>query len=220
MCAKPVDTDSKPVHALLFIANGCPHCPTMLQQLTDLLESGKLSKLEVINLSVDPEPAEQLGIRSVPWLRLGQIELEGMRSKSELEQWLQQAGSLTGQSRYLEELLTAGKLDKARQTLRKCDHFAAILELLLGNDETELQVRIGLGALIEELCQETWFADIVPVLGRLVHHKDARIRNDSCYYLGLVGTDDVVPLLSPCLQDEDKDVRETAREALAEIQNP
>lgn len=202
------------IHATLLIASGCPHCPSMIQNLSELLKAGKLARLEIINLSVDTQAAQTFGVRSVPWLKLGELELEGVHSRKELETWLEESASAVDSSRYLEELLGAGKLEQARDTLQRSRDPETLIETLLGDSDAELQMRIALGALIEEVCREAWFAPAIPALERLTAHTDARVRNDACYYLGLTGHRDSIAVLRKRLEDEDADVRESAQEAI------
>ncbi len=46
---------NSPPDALLLIAPGCGHCPAVLEGLTLLLKSGKLGRLEVVNILAHPE---------------------------------------------------------------------------------------------------------------------------------------------------------------------
>ena len=53
--------------ALLLIASGCPHCPTVLTGLTELVKHGLIGRLEVVNVGIHPERASALKARTVPW---------------------------------------------------------------------------------------------------------------------------------------------------------
>jgi len=52
------------VKAILFIAPDCPHCPAVLQALSELLKDGEIAEMEISNMALMPEKAQQLGIRS------------------------------------------------------------------------------------------------------------------------------------------------------------
>ena len=52
-----------PPDALLLIATGCPHCPTVLAGVGDLVKQGKIGRLEVVNIVTHPEVAQALGVR-------------------------------------------------------------------------------------------------------------------------------------------------------------
>ena len=67
-----------PADALLLIATGCNHCPAVLEGLSRLLKQGRIGRLDVVNLAVHPETGQALGVRSVPWTRIGPFELEGL----------------------------------------------------------------------------------------------------------------------------------------------
>jgi HEAT repeat protein len=79
-------------------------------------------------------------------------------------------------------------------------------------------VRLGIGAVLEELHGSGLAEIIIPDLGELARNGDALTRADACHFLSLIGGRQVVPWLRICLDDEDKEVREIAAEALAEIE--
>ncbi|MDZ7585953.1 MAG: thioredoxin family protein, partial [Thiobacillus sp.] len=82
--------------ALLLISTHCPHCPAMLAALADLVKQGTIGRLEAVNLEQRPEVGQALGVRSVPWLRIGRIELAGVHGKAELAGWAAKADSEAG----------------------------------------------------------------------------------------------------------------------------
>ena len=90
--------------ALLLLTSTCPYCPTVLAALSDLVKSGDIGRLEVVNIGTRPEIAQQYGVRTVPWMRIGPFELEGLRSPAELKQWVERAGTPEGLAEYFHEL--------------------------------------------------------------------------------------------------------------------
>ncbi len=60
--------------ALMLMGTQCPYCPGVLKALQALLKSGHISQLKTHNIEENPEIARQLGVRSVPWVRIGPIE--------------------------------------------------------------------------------------------------------------------------------------------------
>ena len=58
---------------------------------------------------------------------------------------------------------------------------------------------------------------LVPRLGELSAHADARVRADASHYLGLSGTAAARDWLEARLHDDDADVREIAAESLAAL---
>jgi len=203
--------------ALLLIATGCSHCPSVLQSLSELIKEGKLSSLEVVNIAEAPERAQALNVRSVPWVKLGEYELVGLKTRAELEQWIDKANSSEDMAAYFEELMTSGEITKVQQLVEDKPQLVSTLFEIMANDKSSLSARIGVGAIIEDLAGSHLLIDNIDALGTYTHDKNPRIRNDACYYLGLSQHKQAEQYIRPLLSDENKDVRETAEEALEEI---
>lgn len=121
-----------------------------MQSLGELVKSGVLGKLEVINIQQHPEIASEYNVRSVPWVKMGPFELTGLRSKSELEQWLKRVDDPAAMGDYFSELMTSGEINKVQEIINNNpDYFSILLELMASPDTT-LSVRIGVGAVIED----------------------------------------------------------------------
>lgn len=211
---KPATVPISAPDALLFIAPGCPHCPAVLQGLSDLLKQGAIGHLEVINVAVHPEQAAALGVRAAPWTRLGPFELEGAQTPQELRRWAELAGSPAGITRYLEQLLRDGQLARAEQQLARHPDWLAQLLPLLTQPDTPMQVRVGVGALLEGQAGSAELQALVPALGELSRAADHSVRADACHYLGLSGSAEAAAFLQARLADESSEVREIAGEAL------
>ncbi len=203
-----------PPDALLFIAPGCPHCPVVLQALSEMVKHGDIGRLEVVNVAAHPEQAATLGVRAAPWTRLGPFELEGAQTPQELRRWTELAGSADGITRYLEQLLRDGQLARAEQQLARHPDWLAQLLPLLTRADTPMQVRVGVGALIEDQAGSAQLQALVPALGELSRAADHSVRADACHYLGLSGSAEAVPFLRVRLEDESSEVREIAAESL------
>lgn len=211
------DVTASAPDALLLIANGCPHCPTVLQGLSELVKSGRLGRLEVVNITAHPEVAQLHGVRAVPWLRLGPFVLTGLRSPAELAQWLQRSQSHAGMTEYFSELLGAGDLAGVIATIRRAPDSAAALIRLLGDPEVELQLRLGVSAILEDLEGSDTLAALVTALGGLTRHPDARIRIDAAHALGLSHAPAARTYLEDLRNDIDGEVRDVAAESLADL---
>ena len=206
--------------ALLLIAPGCVHCPAVLDGLTALVKQGKLGRLEVINSSVHPETVQALGIRSVPWTRIGDIELEGAHSPGELALWTQRAASPEGYGLYLNQLLERGHLERVLGLIRQVPQRLPILLGLLVSLETPMAVRIGVGAVMEELAGSDVLQPAIAPLRELLGATEPQIRADACHYLGLCGDPEAVQAITPLLDDANAEVREIARETLDVLGGP
>lgn len=210
-------TSSPSPEALLFIATGCQHCPSVLQSLGELVKSGVLGKLEVINIQQHPEIASEYNVRSVPWVKMGPFELTGLRSKSELEQWLKRVDDPAAMGDYFSELMTSGEINKVQEIINNNpDYFSILLELMASPDTT-LSVRIGVGAVIEDFSGGEILKNNIDALGEYTRHKEARVRNDACHYLSLSETSEALKYIKPLLKDDDAEVREVAEEAIEEL---
>jgi thiol-disulfide isomerase/thioredoxin len=203
--------------ALLLISTHCPHCPAMLASLAELLKQGTIGRLEAVNLEQHPEIGQALGVRSVPWLRLGRIELAGVHGKAELAEWAAKADSEAGVADWFHLLLKEGQLPKVQTTIDAEPGLLAAVLPIVGNVEASLNVRLGAGVLFEAFAGTRTLAALIPQLGTLSQHVDARVRADACHYLGLTGDAAARPWLGACTTDEDADVREIAAESLQAI---
>lgn len=203
--------------ALLLLSTHCPHCPAVLAALTDLLKQGVIGKLEAINLEQHPEIAQALGVRTVPWTRLGRIELAGAQSKADLADWAAKADSEAGIADWFHVLLKEGQLPRVQTLIEtEPDLLAAVLPIV-GNVEASLNVRLGAGVLLEAFAGSDTLRALLPRLGELSQHPDARVRADACHYLGLTGDPAARVWLDARVEDEDADVREIAAESLQSI---
>jgi hypothetical protein len=207
-----------PPDALLFIAPGCPHCPTVLEGLSRLVKDSAIGTLEVVNIAARPDRARDLGIRSVPWTRVGPFVLEGLLGPDELRRWAERATKPEGVTAYLEELLGSGRLPLARTMLAEHPEWMAALLPLVENSDTSMHVRIGVSALFEAMAGSAPVQQLVPELARLAAHSDHRVRSDACHYLGLSASQAAMPCLRERLRDENAEVREIAAESLEQIQ--
>ena len=207
-----------PPDALLLLGTHCPHCPTVLNALSAMVKAGTIGTLRAVNIEQRPDIAQELGIRSVPWVRIGPFELEGLRSEKELRDWSEKAGTTAGLVAWLEELLSTGKITRALALVNsEPDALEALLQLFTGT-ETPLNTRIGISAIMEDLAGTDRLRGLVGRLGELTRHEEARIRGDACHYLELAGDPAAVAYLKPRLEDPDTAVREVAQEALQRLQ--
>ena len=199
----------------MLLGTHCPYCPTVLKGLSELVKSGAVGKLEAVNIEQHPEVAQALGVRSVPWVRIGPFELEGLRSEKELQTWAEAAGTETGYAAYLDELLSTGNIDRIINQIQSNPAAIKALLALFSDPETQLNTRIGISAIIESLAGSELLQGLVDRLGELSRHDDPRIRGDAAHYLGLTGNGRAMVYLERLVdEDVDADVRAVARESL------
>ena len=75
----------------------------------------------------------------------------------------------------------------------------------------------GVGVIIEEYEGREELRALVPQLGVLTQHQDARVRSDACHYLSLTHDASARPYIEALLDDAHAEVREVAEESLAEL---
>ncbi len=201
----------------MLLGTHCPHCPSVLGSLSELVKQGVISKLEVVNLEQRPETGRELGVRSVPWVRIGPFEFSGLHSKAELQSWAEQAGTEQGMTKYFEQLLGDGEVMRVLGMIAN-DH--GLLHALIGlvsDADAKINARIGAGVIMEDYEGKPELLALIPELGNLTRHEDARVRSDACHYLSLTHDDSVKQYIEPLLEDQNEDVREVAEESLAAL---
>lgn len=203
---------------LLLISSNCPHCETVLQHVVQLLKQGEAGRLNVENVTLHPELAEEYKVKTVPWMCIGPFELEGVRPLAELRQWCEKARDRRGMAEYFIEMLNTGKLPLVENLVRKNPHYLEDIVALVGNTATPMQVRIGIGALLEQLQGSGLAHNVVHDLGAVLSNKDGRIRCDAAHYLTLTESAEAIPYLEKCLDDDEQQVIDIACEGLEELQ--
>ncbi len=206
--------NSSPPDALLLVAPGCPHCQAVLNHLSEMVKQGEIGRLQVVNTAVHPEAAQEAGVRSVPWTRLGPFELAGDYTLGELREWARKAGEEDAGADYIRELLEQQQLDEAVAYLRKHPAMLPGLLQLMQQEEQSLGVKFGVGAIFEALAGSDALRSLVPELKKLAGSPRADLRGDAAHYLGLAGDPSAIPVLERLLEDENPDVREIARDSL------
>jgi glutaredoxin len=207
-------------NALLLVSSRCPHCHALETLLRERMATGLLGKLEVINIDQTPEVAQQYGVRSVPWLRLGSFVFDEALTPAELDRWIEQAKQAGGQSRYIAHLLGTGRLVKAIEWIEAGNaRLMAIMPLLADPDE-KINVRAGVGAILEHFEDTPAIRALVPDLIALLQDSNPMIRTDACHYLSLTHCRDAIDPLKQLLEDEEPQVREVAAESLEALMNP
>ena len=203
-----------PPEALLILGTHCPHCPAVLQALSSMVKAGELGRLEVVNLEQQPEVAQTLGVRSVPWTRLGPFELQGLRTLEELQAWALKSGSVEGMADYLSELIKEGQVKRVQTLARENESALDAVFHILGDADAEINIRLGIDVVLEDLQGSELLRQRVDELGALSTHESAAVRADACHYLALTGSKDAQPYLRTGLKDTDKEVQEIAQEGL------
>ena len=217
--ASPVNspTSNSPASVLMLMGKQCAYCGPMMQILTELMKAGELAELRIVNIEENTELAMQLGVRSVPWLQIGPFELQGSRSKQEISLWLKRASNFEGLTEYLDEVLAEGNIDYANKLIQRYPQALENVIALMADPEAKINVRLGVGVMIEEMAESEAFKVVIPRLIDYLSNKDARIRGDACHYLSLTKDRSLIPVIEELLSDDSEEVREIAQESLDEL---
>ena len=206
------------LNAELFIATGCSHCPIVMDALNNLLKTGKLASLKISNIAVDNERATKLNIRSVPWFALSGSEssmvFAGNYSAPEINKWVAIAQTKDGMAEYIESFLAAGELMTVTQAIQLApETFSSVIKLL-ENEETSMDVRIGLDALLENFSVTETLKKQSAALKKMASEKNIRLQIDALHYLALTGDAENTEFLREKTKDKDKQIQDAASEAL------
>ena len=204
--------------ALMILGTSCPHCPGVLKILSHLIKSGELGQLHIINLEQHPEEAQKYGVRSVPWVRIGKHELHGAQTLEAMRQrikWASEQATLKDEFDYL---LAEAQVDIAIAKIKtNPDTFSTILDLL-GDSETVLSTRIGIGVVMEEFEGTELLNKQLDAFALLANHKDVRVRADVCHYLSLTQNTEALSILKKHLDDPSKEVREVIADSIEDLE--
>ena len=199
---------------ILAITPTCPHCPNVMQTLNELVKQGEVGSIQVVNIAVENGFAQDNQIRSVPWLKIGTFILTGVQSKQTILDWVKKAHSAEGTQAYLVETLSGGELETTIQMLQQ--HPEAIEDFLplIEDEETNINVRLGMAAIIETLEDQDILQRLVPGLLQLLRHPQARVRGDAAHFLSFMHDKNIIPALQELRGDPDADVRDIVAESL------
>lgn len=203
--------------ALLLISSLCPHCHALETLLHERMEKGILGEFKITNIEQSPEVAKQYSVRSVPWLCLGSFIFNEALTPAELDRWIALVQTSSGQSHYIEYLLERGQLIKAIEWIENNNASLQVVIPLLANPDTKMNVRVGVGAILEHFEDTQAIRDIVPELIFLLKDSNPSVRTDACHYLSLTHSMDVMESLKAMLDDADQQVREVAQESIEDL---
>ena len=204
--------------AELFVATGCIHCPVVLKELSEQLKKGKISSLNVTNIAVDNQRAGELNIRSVPWFSLRTensfMIFSGKHSPKEIQQWLGKSQSENAMQEYIEEYLSSGQLLTVIQAVQIEPEIFNTIISMLEDEETSMETRIGLDALIESFSATDILKNHSSSLQKIASTDNPRLQIDALHYIALTGDSINKDYLEEFTKHKDQQVRDAATEAL------
>lgn len=201
--------------ALLLMTSVCPYCPAALQSLATLLKEGAIGRLQVINVAIHTDEAETRRVKSVPWIQIGPFEVEGIVSVAKLRALAQGVSDAAVFDAWLFDTLAAGQRQKFEALVRREPERIHALARLMRHPQASIAIRLGIGAILEELQGSGLTDALIPTLGAMLKIDDPLLRADACHFLTLIGGEDIRPFMQACANDADAEVRETAQTWLA-----
>lgn len=204
---------------LILVSTHCPHCHALETLVRERLAKGRIGGLDVINIKQHPEAAQQYGVRSVPWLRLGDFVFDEALTPADLDSWIERATEGGGQSQYIEHLLERGKLAKAIEWIEQSNVSLKAVIPILADPDAKMNVRLGIGAILEHFEDRQAIREIAPELIALLSDAHPAVRTDVCHYLSLTHASDAIAALKMMLDDDDEQVRQVARESIEVLED-
>jgi HEAT repeat protein len=125
--------------------------------------------------------------------------------------------SLRDRTEQFQIWLLEGQLKSVLAVVERLPKALADLLPIVANPAANLNVRFGASAVLERYANTPALQALVPALGMLAGHGDARVRADACHLLGLSGTREAIKYLAARSDDPDAEVREIAAESLEEL---
>lgn len=204
----------QPPAALLLVTPSCPHCASIKVILNKLLNEGLLAQVDIVDVSQQPDVAQNYAVKSVPWLKIGPVILRGAQSESVVRQWLSELNPSQPATDLFAHLLQTDQLEQVLGLVQQNPSMLSDFIPLVADQEQDLKIRLGVSAVIEHYEGDPILLQLIPSLVKLVHHEHARVRADVAHYLGLTHHPDAITALKQLSVDKDREVREIAMDGL------
>lgn len=207
----------------LFVATGCNHCPIVMNELSELLKKGAISSLTIHNIAVDNIRAEELNIRSVPWFSLSNqhsfMIFSGNHSPKEIQEGLKNSQVTDGMKLYIEDCLSKGELMTVHQAIKIRPDILSNVIAMLADEETSMDIRIGLDALIEQFSTTEVLKNHTDDLKKIALSNIPRLQIDALHYIALTGDIENYDFLKEQTKSTNPQVKDAALEAIETLNN-
>lgn len=213
-----LQTLSRPVDIMLFIAAMCPHCPQTVRSALAVAASCPMVTVKIVDALHVPDLASQFKVKSTPTLIIDDgLTLVGTISLEDMVSHILRAnepGSLTA---ILESMIHTGRAEDAAKLMCSRRNAESIIPLYRS---PVLATRIGALLAMEDALEidPGIFDPVIDQLGELLTLDDVSLRGDTAEFLGKIGAPAVIPFLRKIADDPDPDVREAVSEALELLQ--
>lgn len=138
----------------------------------------------------------------------------GDHSPKEIQQWILTAQTDQGMQKYIEEFLANGQLMTIAQAIRLNPEFFSSVVNMLKDEETSMNIRIGLDALIENFSASEILQQYSDEFKKIASANNVRLQIDALHYIALTGDRKNIEFLQNKTEDKDLQIKEAAIEAL------
>jgi len=198
----------------IYSAPCCTFCHAMIKILEQLKSNEKIPLFNNIDISQNPEIAEKLHIRTVPFISIKGRIFIGKMTTAEIAHWYLKEDNTQGHADYFNWQLNKGEMKATESTLLLSPQLLTQAIKLLLDSETSLTVKIGLMALIEGFENTDQLRDCFSIIKQNSEHNDHRIRTDVTELILLSQHKDAKNVLTKMTLDDHPDVSEAALDAL------
>jgi len=200
----------------VFVQNRCPHCSYAVTMANAMAIRDPQITAWILDAQAFQERVRELNIMATPTILIdGDVRWAGAVKTGDFvdffrldeQDWL----------KTLISLLNSDALDSAVSAVLGNDLAALAAPNLL--TEPEMSFHMAMLRIVEECVARDGEAAkrLRKPLEALADHKDANVRGDAVYGLGLLGDPQAIETLERASMDADEDVREAALDALAEL---
>jgi len=210
----------------LYISTQCPHCAQALELLTKAVKQGNISSLNITNLNKVSAPEDYAHIRSVPFIQIQNFDFTGSITSAEIKEWevAQKEGAFA--KYYFSSLLNNGKISNTELFVKRNPDYLLVLVELAQDEQTKMQVRIGINAIFEsldaELLNESLSNKIINSLIEASKTKNHAIRVDLIYLSSLMylvvkdnlSNETLKIFLQSLINDDSEEIKEIINDVL------
>lgn len=203
---------------IVFVSPFCPHCSKIIKKAVEFAIVNPKITVKIVDAIQFKELSKEFNIVSVPTLIINEkTKLSGEIHENDIIDALKEDKYYEYKIGYYAYMLKEGYADELKKDIKTKSDVKIIGDLLT---HPMLKVRIGAMVLLEKIYKDD--PELVEKakvkIRELLKHGDSRVKEDAALILGKIGDESDIKLLKELLTNENKDVRDSAIEAIEEIE--
>lgn len=217
---RELESDIKAVSGeiIAFTSPFCSHCSRVVDIVTKFAVANPKIEVRIVDAVHFRELSKEHNVISIPTLIVnGRVKLTGEIDENKILNALKEDRYYDYKLGYYAYMLREGLVEELRKDIKTKSDAKVVGDLLT---HPMLRVRIGAMLLLEKLFKEN--PEIVegakPKIRELLKHGDFRVKEDAALILGKIGDKADIKFLEDLLVSENVDVRDSAVEAIEEIE--